>query len=365
MLKFSLIFATLLALSCAKKPEEASASLERALYVASGTCLSGTGNTVPAASNIIYKVNLSTGAPGEIVVDYANSMSTLGDTPTNIVNLDDNAFMVLVENAASPGLRRLEKISKSSGHARTYFYNMGGLSPQGTARGLAYNPDGTFLFGRTAQIEKLQSSGARASLPPPASATAPWILGTSLTGSCANSPVAAYSFTSIQSTNSGKIIFTNYTSAQGRVAVASSTGFVTAADCLSGVNSAVATAYPTASVYLPTYNKVLVLFAGNNAAANNYISVYDFDESTGALTNEAIAYQNTAVIYGGSAMTLDSNTGKIYVATANNTATTISNYNIEEFTFDPSNRTLTRVGIVPFSAGWLGSKCISSMFIGN
>ena len=76
-------------------------------------------------------------------------------------------------------------------------------------------------------------------------------------------------------------------------------------------------------------------------------------------------------LYNISSMYLDASTNTLYVATAISTATTVVNYAIEKFTYDPAQlgvdntKVLTRVGTGPFYNYGVDTKCISSMFIGN
>ena len=356
MLKLSLLsMMVLLSISCAKKPDDA-VTTSKLLYVSSGLCYSGTGNTTftaATAGNIIYTVDLTTGNP-TIISDYNTSVASAGDTPTSIVSFDGDNLLALVENATSPTYRRLEKIPKKGGVRIPYFGNATTLSS--AVRALFRDTSGNLLISRTTAIEKLNSTPARQTI----GAATSWI--TAPAGSCTTS---ATFLTSIVSTNTGKIIYTHANAAQNKVGVIKSTGYSVAADCLAGNAAALVNAYPTASVYIATSNKLLVLWAGLTAQANNYVSMYDFDETTGLLSNETVAFQDTSILYGGSAMTYDPDTSTVYIATANSTSTTVTNYNIEHFTVDTSARTLTRIGTVPFATGWYGSKCISSMYIGN
>ena len=69
----------LFCVSCAQPPEdEADTSSSRYLYVASGACYSGGGNTAfsnTTSSNLVYRINLSTGAKDATIADYNSSPS--------------------------------------------------------------------------------------------------------------------------------------------------------------------------------------------------------------------------------------------------------------------------------------------------
>jgi hypothetical protein len=358
MLNKILLMATmvLFSISCAKKPDESALAITKALYVASGLCSSGATNTAftaATAGNIIYTVDLTTGNP-TIVSDYNTSIASAGDTPTGLVNFDGDNLLASVENATSPAYRRLEKVPKKGGVRLPYFGNATTLSS--ALRGISRDFNGNILITRTTGVEKLNATPARQTI----GAATSWL--TALAGSCTNS---ATFISSVVTTNTGKIIYTHANALQNKVGVVKSTGYSVVGDCITANAAAVATAYPTASLYIAASNKLLVLWAGTTAQSNNYVSIYDFDETTGLLTNETVAFQDTNVIYGGSAMTYDSDENIVYIATANGTSTTVANYNIEKFSLDTTTRLLTRVGTTPFATGWYGSKCVSSMYIGN
>jgi len=72
-------------LNCAKKPTEEEVTTSKFLYVSSGACYSGTGNTTyraTTASNLVYRVNPSTGVRESILFDY-NKANT-GDSPVGL-----------------------------------------------------------------------------------------------------------------------------------------------------------------------------------------------------------------------------------------------------------------------------------------
>jgi hypothetical protein len=163
------------------------------------------------------------------------------------------------------------------------------------------------------------------------------------------------------------MLFTHANAAQNKFGIIAAAGYANnAANCLSYQAAPQATAFPTAMVYLPTVHQVLVAYAGSTTTADiNSIYAYDIDETTNAITGATKAYENTNVLYGVSAMTVDSATGIVYVATAVSTATTVTGYNIEKFTYDSTTKTLTRATTIPFSTHTYKSKCISGMFVGQ
>src|ERR1700743_2758804 len=61
------------------------------LFVASGVCYAGAGNTTftnLTASNIVYAVDLTTGSREGILADYNSTPSNYGDSPVGLVSAD-------------------------------------------------------------------------------------------------------------------------------------------------------------------------------------------------------------------------------------------------------------------------------------
>ena len=99
------------AVGCQKKEEEAppeapvvQADPPRYLYVASGACQAGAGVTTfspTTASNLVFRVDLSTGQRESIIADYNASPASSGDTPVGVVEWDSDRLAVLVGNGSS------------------------------------------------------------------------------------------------------------------------------------------------------------------------------------------------------------------------------------------------------------------------
>lgn len=94
---------------------------------------------------------------------------------------------------------------------------------------------------------------------------------------------------------------------------------------------------------------------GSTTAASNFIYSYDFNGTTGAISNATAVYDDGGVtINGPSSMAEDTDTGEVYVASVN------ANFNtIEKFTF--ADNTLTRsVGpaFIPYS---VYTRCVADM----
>ncbi|HEY1080067.1 MAG TPA: hypothetical protein VGE46_08210, partial [Bdellovibrio sp.] len=165
--KYFLVISFMIALSaCQPQPQEKDstespsiAQQTRYLYVATGACYSGTGNTTYAAataSNIIFKVNLQTGVYEGRVADFTKATEASGTTPVSIADYDSTRMMVLLEHS---GQRRIELIEKKiSGERQSFYSNTSATAPigilQSVAKYLITVPDG-FLVSRTTAIEKM------------------------------------------------------------------------------------------------------------------------------------------------------------------------------------------------------------------
>lgn len=353
-------------IACQKKAEESisettyssNSSATRYLYVATGSCFSGTGNTTftaATASNLIYRLRLDTGVKDMTLADYNAPPANPGDTPVSITKKDAGNIYVMVENTSG---RRVERIPKSYQGDRTTFYNnTTGLSA--VLRNIITLSDGSLLLSKSTAIEKLNSLAQRQTV----GASLPFVSAPA--GVCGTSTTL---ITSVNVLSNGKIVFTHAAASQNRFAIISANGYSAASDCLAAQTSPIAAASPTAAVYLSSDSQLLVAYAGNAATTDiNSIYSYTIDETTNAVTTptKLIDSPSANYVYGISAMAYDSQNKYLYVAASNSVATTIPNYNIEKFSYDPTTRVLTRVGSTPFYTYGFDTKCISSMMIDN
>ncbi len=354
-----------------KKSSEDGSSSERFLYFSSGICKAGAGVTTfsaTTASNQVVKVNLETGQRESIIADYSAFPASAGDTPVGVVNWDDENLLALIGNGATG---RIEIVPKS-GTSRSNF----GLNPgpatifSAIPRYLSKALDGSIFTIRSAAIDKISTTGVRQSGP---SAAVTYVTN-ALGATCGNTNTL-YNF-SVQSP-SGKIISGHGVAAANRLVSLSSTGASSATQCLAAQAAPGAgAAWPLDAVYDSTNNKLVVAWGNSATTANtNMIIVYDYNDTTGAIGTSYTVYDITTTtgysLYNISSMYLDASTNTLYVATAISTATTVVNYAIEKFTYDPAQlgvdntKVLTRVGTGPFYNYGVDTKCISSMFIGN
>ena len=357
-------------LSCQKKQEEvAASSVGRYLYVATGLCYSGNGNTTftaTSASNLVLKINTDSGIREQIVADYNASPASTGDTPVGVVDWDDSNLLVLVANGTSG---RIETVPKHLGTRLPFGLNPSPATVIATApRGMVKTPDGGLLILRTGFIEKVSKSGIRQG--------SPWV-NNNLGATCGT---ANTFFTSVLTSSTSKIIATHAAAAGYNRTVflpaTGANGSCTAA--LSPTAPLNTSTFPVAAVFDTKNSKILIAYAMNvTTAGANVIVSYDYNDSTG-LSNPQVIYDVSAypatysyVLYGISAMALDETTNSLYVATAISTTTTVSNYSIEKFTYDPTqigtanSSVLTRVGSTPFYNYGVDTKCISQMVVGD
>lgn len=374
------------AISCQKKPVSNETTTEpttpatnpaptKYLYVATGLCYSGNGITTftaATASNLVLKINTTTGNRDSIIADYNAAPASGGDTPVSVVDWDTDNLLVLVGNGASG---RIETLPKTGGTRANF-----GLSPgpattlASTVRGMVKTSDGGLLILRTGIIERVSSSGLRMG--------SPWVNNV-LQATCGTSNTL---FTSVatSATNSNRIIATHAATSQNRTVSLAANGANNTSGCAAAqaapVVSAGNTAFPVSTVFDHASGKLLVAYGSNNTASAeaNSIYAYDFNETTGAISNgqkiyDAFQFPGTYnyLLYGISAMTLDAEANTLYIATTISNAATAVNYAIEKFSYDSSkigtanSSVLTRVGSTPFYNYGVDTKCISSMVVGN
>ncbi|MBX3034499.1 MAG: hypothetical protein KF865_11295 [Bdellovibrionaceae bacterium] len=361
-----------LLLSCAKPSDDTpSAGSGRYLYVASGACYSGNGITTftnTTSSNLVYRIDTSSGLRDAVVADYNQSPAQAGDTPVGVVDIDSNYVYVLIENTTTPGARRVEKVEKKASGARsTFSNNTTAMSAQ--LRGMKLLSTGDLLISKSSAIEKITAANVRITQGANPFVNAP-------AAPCATSTTL---MTKVLTMSSGNLFFLHAATSQNRFGIVSASGYAAAADCKSAQSSPNASSFPVAAVYDAVNTKLIVAYGGSATTTDiNSIYAYSINESTNAISSPQKIYDVSLypatypyLLYGITEMTLDSQTNTLYVATAINTSTTAINYAIEKFTYDATKigsanaSVLTRVGSTPFYPYGSDTKCISSMFVGN
>ncbi len=344
----------------------------RYLYVASGTCQASSGVTTFTAttsSNLVFRVNLSTGMRDSIIADYNASPASAGDTPVGVVDWDTDHLAVLVGNGTSG---RLEVVPKNAS-ARANF----GLTPgpatifSAIPRFMSKTNDGGLFTIRSGAIDKISSSGIRLSGP---SASVNYVMNN--LGATCGTTNTLYSFALHTGSANNRIIAGHAVAAQNRLISMPAVGASSATQCIAAQAAPGAgTSWPLAAVYDSVNSKLIVAWGNSATTANtNMIISYDYNDSTGAIGTANTLYDISTgtypyTLFNVSAMTLDPTTNTIYMATAISTATTVVNYAIEKFTYDASKigvsnaAVLTRVGSVPFYSYGVDTKCIAGMTI--
>lgn len=346
----------------------------RYLYVTSGVCQAGAGVTTFSAttsSNLVYRIDLSTGERESIIADYNAPPASAGDSPVGLVEWDADHLAVLVGTGATG---RLEVVPKNAS-ARSNF----GMTPgpatvfSAIPRFMSKTNDGGLFTIRSAAIDKISSSGVRQ---PGPSASVTYVTN-ALGATCGNTNTL-YSFALHTSTASNRIIAGHSVAAQNRVISLPSIGASSATQCVAAQAAPGAgTAWPLAAAFDRTNSKLIVAWGNSATTANtNMIVAYDYNDSTGAFGTANVIYDISTgtfpyTLFNVSAMTLDESTNTLYVSTAISTATTVVNYAIEKFAYDPTKlgtangSVLTRSGSAPFYNYGVDTKCISGMMIAN
>lgn len=325
------------------------------LYVSTGLCQAGANTTFSAttSTNRVYRLSLTTGAIDRMVADYTSIPATTGDSPVGIAPYDEDYILVLVERS---GARRVEKVPKSGATNRSNLTTDATLLAN-TLLGLTPIATGGFFISRTNAIGKMSDAGIT---------QVATFVGNAPGGSCG---ATNNKYSTVSSTLNGHLFFANSVASNNRIGVIQSTGTT----CLAGMSAPQTAAFPSSVLRMPDRNQFLVAFAGNSVTNDiNSIQVYEVTETTSTASisgpTEIYDYAGTNSsfsLYSVPSMAFDSSDNSLYIATAISTATTVVNYNIEKFSYDPDTKVLTKPISTLFRAYSADSKCISGMFIDN
>ncbi|MEK2689739.1 hypothetical protein [Bdellovibrio sp. GT3] len=356
----SIVFIAVLSLGLGACEQQVdSASTGRRLYMTSGSCYVGSGLTSETPSRTVSAIDLDTGVVDEVLMDYNTVNAT--DRPQSVLKSDDGNLLVLVENGTSYA-RRIDLVKmKGDNQFSTYLADSTILSTTNVhvVRNMVRTADGGLLISKSVASEKVSSSKGRVTVGanPFINAPAGGSCGTAnntLISAVVALPNSKYIFAHASTNPNNRVVFMNNVN-----------GYTTNADCTSAVSAPATTTFPTAMAYIPSTSTpntgYLLVSYSSSTAAQDYIYAYDVNETSGTISGATKAYENTSVARGMSAMTYDSQAGAVYVA---NGSTALAN-SIEKFTFDPTTKTLTRSGSVPFSGTSLYTKCISGMTVAD
>jgi len=402
--------------ACPKKSEDASAAsaAPKTLYVATGQCNSGQGvvtYTAAQATKTIERFASDNGADKGKLIDYTVSNFITGTHPQNMIDRGSE-ILVMNDNGTTVSEKRIIRIPKADPINYKVYYANG--TTFGAAaivlRGMVIDTDGSVLFGKNGTggtIEKINPAPVRVLANGNGWVNAP---AGNCNGSINYTGVALTEPLTSLGATSGKIIFGNQgaTAALQRLAVVKHSGYFAAADCAAGVQISttphtMATnlptktvafnangTTPTSMVYIPTgaalggvTGKLIVTYS-NSQTSNNAAGVYNLnhgivmwdvtetDISTISLGNPVVLFDDYSIVYGASSIAYDAATGLIYVAVAGEPgvaatayATNNVGYNIEKFSLNLTNSTLTRIAPnnQPFIRGNANTKCISAMML--
>jgi hypothetical protein len=336
----------------------------RYLYVATGVCYSGNNTTFSntTSTNQVYRLNLNTGVK-EVIADYFKAPSNAGDSPTGLANINSNEIYVLVENATTATLRRVERVRKAVDGQRSIFSN-NTTALSAPLRAISLLANGDMLISKNTAIEYLTAANARVG--------APFI---SATGAPCNTSTTIVP--KILTLKNGKIVFTHATANQNRIGIFATTGGTT---CEAAQTAPVnASSFTTAMVYDSVNEKLLVAFAGNAATTDfNAIYSYNINETVPSFSSPQKVYDLAQypgiypnLLYGISAMAYDSANGHIYIASTITTATTAVNYAIYRFNYNPTQigvdntKVLQNPSGIPFYDYGSDTRCIADMMIAD
>jgi len=402
---------SLIATSCSKKEEETLNSLigsiNKTLYVSTGSCNSGTGITTytTTATRTVEQFLLESGIHLGTLIDYNYAGTFAAAThPKNVVDNGDSLF-ILNENATTTSERKIIKVPKTNPLSFTNYYSNATVL-SGAMVGLTIDNEGSMLISKTTAIEKINTTPIR--IP---AGTNPWVNAPG--GACATSTTFISNVAALPPASgitTGRIIFTHQgaTAVANRIGIIAQTGYYSTADCLNGVQISSVThtkasnltsgtvafntngTSPTSMAYIPytsgTITGKLIVSYANGQTSNNNAGVYNLNHglviwdisetsTTATLTNPIVLYDNTSYVFGISAMAYDGESGYLYVATAGepgavNQTTNSYGYNIEKFslTFNASGAPqLTRLlyNNQPFIKGGAYTKCVSGLTIGK
>ena len=400
--------------SCSKNSDDAVTSSKK-LYIATGLCYSGTGFTAPSTNDVgqlVARLEISSRAY-EVVHDYANlSDEDAGTYASSMTDGGDGYIYVAVENTASAGNRRIDKIAKAAFGGKTVWQpNTATLSAGGALRGIGRTTDKGVIFGTTAAVERYDATPNRKTTGT-LLAPAPW--GTAFANDGALRDCSANNTritdlialpSAVSSDPIGKFIYAHVAVGQMDIGVISKNGGNAATTCLANAPGGVAlteaatadtslnetlsaTATPTSIVYIPSTTagtgKLLVAYSSstNNgvqasaASLNNALVMYDFTENTVAgetatLSNGTVLYNDNSYFAGVSAMAYDSSTGSLYVSRVDTNAIAVGvphGYIIEKFSIDLTTPGATRVADSDnssFEESNSFNNCVTSMFVAD
>jgi len=288
-------------------------------------------------TNLITKYT-SAGVLDRVLVDYTE---TPGDSPTAMVDYDDDSLLVLIENA---GGRRIEKVFKDGSGRSTFIINTAALSLQ--LRSIALTPDLGFLASKSTSIEKFSSAKARVTQNANPYISAP-------AGSCATATTLV---SKIAVGVDGTILTANsVVTPNNKINLIASRGYTGASDCVTSITGPT-TAHVPVSLLVHSSGKLFVAYGNNTGQVHD---IYSYDLTASTISNAVLVARDATVIQGVSSMA-EMPDGSILLANA------ASAYNtVEQFDYSLAQNTLTRRSQVSFITPSFYSRSISEVVVGH
>ncbi|MEN9722972.1 MAG: hypothetical protein RJB38_958 [Pseudomonadota bacterium] len=314
---------------------------EKYLYVTSGSTYVGAGVTTDVAVQTVSRYRLN-GTFDRVVFDY-NRNAGAGDQPVDIVNYDQKAVLVLVEN--SSGGRRIDRVNKDGSGTFLFIQNLSALN--GVLRSFASTFDGGWLVSKSSAIEKFSSNRGRVT---PISATA---YVNNPQGACAATNTLV---TEVLQGPGNTIIYLHAgASPNNKVALVKSSGYVSSTDCLSTVSAPSAAHLPTAAL-MHSNGRLLVAYSTGAATA---AEIYSYPITSTSIGSGTLAYTNLSVLKGVTSM-IELPDSTIAVASA------AVGYNaVDQFSYDVSTDILSRVGTTPMIFSEVYLRSISALMVAD
>lgn len=307
------------------------------LYVTSGACYAGGQQTTSAPANLITKFDAVTGANLGVIADYNGFF---GDSPVGMDNWDSENLLVAVDNSAG---RRIDMVRKDGTGTSTYLVNSTALS--GVLRSLTVLPNHSILVSKSYSVEKFNANKSRVM-----NGNNPFI----------NSPAAACSgsntlISSVTTNSIGQILVAHAGARpNNRVFAVSANGYVNSSDCLSSASPLDVASMPVAVAWHPA-GDLLVAYGSVITGANMIVS-YRFDFDTGLIHDGVVAWSDADRIGAPTAMTVDAETGEVFVANGS-----LVFNSIEKFYYNTIDRSLQPLTEFAFLPSTIYTRCVSSM----
>jgi hypothetical protein len=344
-----LVSSTVMFYGCSNSNSSGSTPVSQYVYVASGNTYAGNLVVAATPSNVVSKFNLD-GTLNSILADYTLNP---GDTPVSVLNYDEQSLLVLVENVANIGNRRVDRVFKNGSGAETFLLSTAGFGVAANIlNDMAIMSDGGLLVSRgqvapNGQLEKFTAAKGYIQF-----GAINYVNNPQGNPVVCNASTAR--FTHIVTGPNGVIVAAHALVGQNRIDIINPQGYQVATDCFSAQSGPGATFFPSAMLYHTPTGLLFVAYS-NTTGPIYQIYAYSFNGNSLTLVSANPVYNNLNVVQGPSAMAMMSD-GSILIANG------ISTFNtVEKFTWDPVNLVLDRVGSTSLIPPSVYTRSISSL----